>query len=410
MVHGVALLVLALAAPAGSESVAVVRINTSKLLFRTSPRYKCWNIDGSPNRGFGQRNLSNPNLLQLAKGLPAGYLRFGGSGNDGLWYGDGIGPGTSCVDGAVRHFDCLNATMTDGLLALADAASARLVFGLSISNVGCPRDANYRTCLQQPGRQWGNVSSWNSTNAEAMVRYLAARGQPFAYELGNEENAHWPVRGLSPEQEAQSFAKLSQIIKQVYPDATTRPKLIGPDADYQDSSAAQALLYKRWAVEFLGNVSERKVPLYAATLHEYIDVGWNGSSWTSLDPSVLDKTAVCADDFRATVRNTAERVDLPMPQLWAGEIGKQLPQLQLVRTRWLAVVVLVRTMHVIDAWLVGSAGPHNGGSPPCDHSSMRWANFANSFWYMDAMATKAAHGFSVFCRQDFIGADYGKYC
>ena len=38
---------------------------------------------------------------------------------------------------------------------------------------------------------------------------------------------------------------------------------------------------------------------------------------------------------------------------------------------------------------------------------MRWANFANSFWYMDAMAAKAAHGFSVFCRQDFIGADYG---
>jgi hypothetical protein len=26
---------------------------------------------------------------------------------------------------------------------------------------------------------------------------------------------------------------------------------------------------------------------------------------------------------------------------------------------------------------------------------------------MDAMGTKAAHGFSVFCRQDFIGADYG---
>eukprot|EP01043_Picozoa_sp_COSAG02_P128662 COSAG02_NODE_66151_length_256_cov_0.656051_1_plen_34_part_10 len=25
---------------------------------------------------------------------------------------------------------------------------------------------------------------------------------------------------------------------------------------------------------------------------------------------------------------------------------------------------------------------------------------------MDAMAAKAAHGFSVFCRQDFIGADY----
>ena len=364
MVLGVALLVLALAAPAGSESVAVVRIDTSKLLFRTSLRYKCWNIDGSPNRGFGKRNLSNPNLLQLAKGLPAGYLRFGGSGNDGLWYGDGIGPGTSCAEGAVRHFDCLNATMADGLLALADAASARLVFGLSINNVGCPRDANYHTCLQQPGRQWGNVSSWNSTNAEAMVRFLAARGQPFAFELGNEENAHWPLRGLSPEQEAQSFQKLSRIIEQVYPDATSRPRLIGPDADYQDSSAAQALLYKRWAVEFLGNVSERKVPLYAATLHEYIEVGWNGSSWTSLDPSVLDKTAVCADDFRATVRDTAERVGLHMPQVWAGEIGKQLPQPQLMSTGRLLVVVLMRNVHAIAAWLMGTCRTPQWRQPP----------------------------------------------
>ena len=106
--------------------------------------------------------------------------------------------------------------------------------------------------------------------------------------------------------------------------------------------------------------------------HEYIQVGWNGSEWTSLDPTVLDKTASCADDFRELVRTTSQRVGLPQPEVWAGEIG-----------------------------------PHNGGSPPCNHSSMRWANFANSFWYMDSMATKAAHGFHVFCRQDFIGADYG---
>ena len=38
---------------------------------------------------------------------------------------------------------------------------------------------------------------------------------------------------------------------------------------------------------------------------------------------------------------------------------------------------------------------------------MRWTNFANSVWYMDSMATKAAHGFHVFCRQAFIGANYG---
>lgn len=27
--------------------------------------------------------------------------------------------------------------------------------------------------------------------------------------------------------------------------------------------------------------------------------------------------------------------------------------------------------------------------------------------YLDAMGSKARHGYSAFCRQDFIGADYG---
>ena len=40
-------------------------------------------------------------------------------------------------------------------------------------------------------------------------------------------------------------------------------------------------------------------------------------------------------------------------------------------------------------------------------ASMRWANFADSFWYLDAMGSKARHGYDVFCRQDFVGIDYG---
>eukprot|EP01047_Picozoa_sp_COSAG01_P021502 COSAG01_NODE_1249_length_11069_cov_22.388332_4_plen_249_part_00 len=48
-----------------------------------------------------------------------------------------------------------------------------------------------------------------------------------------------------------------------------------------------------------------------------------------------------------------------------------------------------------------------GGSPPCDRTSMRWTNFADSHWYLDAMGVKAANGYSAFCRQDFVGIDYG---
>jgi heparanase 1 len=353
-----------LTATCAATPSTIVHINTTDVLFTTSPRFASWNIDASPNRGFQWRNLSSPNLLALAKGLPAGYLRFGGSGNGALWYGDGIGT-QSCNGTTLRNFQCLNATMTNALIALADAADARLVFGLNIDNFFDNHD--------HPGPGW----KWNSTNAEAMVRYLAARGQPYAFELGNEENAHWPSEGLSPAEEAKSFARLAAIVAAVHPNATTRPKIIGPDADYMDPNPTQHAIYKQWVGEFVGNVSSSNaydVPFFAVTLHEYIDVGWNGSSWLSLDPNVLDRTGEVADDFAGTVRGAwgGRGNKDPPPQLWAGEIG-----------------------------------PHNGGSPPCNASSMRWANFANTFWYVDAMATKAAHGFSVFCRQDFIGADYG---
>ena len=55
----------------------------------------------------------------------------------------------------------------------------------------------------------------------------------------------------------------------------------------------------------------------------------------------------------------------------------------------------------------GEVSPHNGDAPSCDHSSMRWATFADSLWYIDTLATAAALGHEAVCRQDLIGTDYG---
>jgi hypothetical protein len=38
---------------------------------------------------------------------------------------------------------------------------------------------------------------------------------------------------------------------------------------------------------------------------------------------------------------------------------------------------------------------------------MRWASFADALWYVDSMASAAKLSFEAYCRQDFIGADYG---
>ena len=51
---------------------------------------------------------------------------------------------------------------------------------------------------------------------------------------------------------AQSFVTLSALVAKIYPDTATRPKIIGPDADYQDSNATQHVRYKEWAVRLTG--------------------------------------------------------------------------------------------------------------------------------------------------------------
>lgn len=70
------------------------------------------------------------------------------------------------------------------------------------------------------------------------------------------------------------------------------------------------------------------VPLFAVTHHEYIEVMVSSDN----NPALMDETG----DIAAAVNESIRSVSA-VPQIWAGEIG-----------------------------------PHNGGSPPCDHSSMRW--------------------------------------
>jgi len=137
--------------------------------------------------------------------------------------------------------------------------------------------------------------------------------------------------------------------------------MIGPDTDSfkQDGGRSDVI---NWLADFMDATIKSELNIFAITDHEYIEV----NTTNILDPRELDI------EFNITI----PYVDVcqkhsPKSQIWAGE-----------------------------------SGPHNAGSPPCDHSSMRWANFADGIWYLDNMAITALSGYDVFCRQDFIGADY----
>ncbi len=115
--------------------------------------------------------------------------------------------------------------------------------------------------------------------------------------------------------------------------------------------------------EFVCNCSLLGVDLYAVTHHEYLEI----QEYATTPPPalLLDKAGTMGKAIRASIKEVA-----PTVKVWAGEIG-----------------------------------PHPGRSPGCDHSSLRWANFADTFWYIDSMGLKAASGYDMFCRQDFVGID-----
>jgi heparanase 1 len=228
-----------------------------------------------------------------------------------------------------RHFD--------DLMTFAQDAGAKMVFGFNIE---------VRT-----------KNLWDPTEAKRVITYAQSKGyQFFGFELGNEQNYHYTA-----DAQAADFKVLADLLVELYPDASARPKIMGPDIHGFHTGPDQSFV--NFLHEFVKECQRIGVPLHGVTHHEYIEV----SEYAKTPPpaSMLDITATIAEGVNASLAEFGV-------QIWAGEIG-----------------------------------PHNGGSPGCDHTSLRWANFADSFWYLDAMATKAAHGYSVFCRQDFVGIDYG---
>jgi heparanase 1 len=109
--------------------------------------------------------------------------------------------------------------------------------------------------------------------------------------------------------------------------------------------------------------------LHAVTHHEYIEI----NATNVVDPAFLDTTYNIAVQVVAKIRNVSADVEVWVGET-AGHNGMGGP---------------------------GDKTPGNcGGNQVCG----RWGS---SLWYADAMASKARAGYSAFCRQDLIGADYG---
>lgn len=351
---------LSLLALASSQSCSVLSIDARVPLHVTAPYFASYNIDSSRDRSFFILDWAAPALVAAATGLGqagASHIRFGGTGNNALFYNVS---GEPCTPTANASHTCLNATTWSNVAALASAARAPIIFGVNFF---------------PDGRTPGN-NTFDPTNAVQFFEYAHSRGDDvWGVELGNELG---PDSSMTAQAQAAGLLALDDALAVVY-GASPRPFLVGPDTlgfhapaprPSAPRAAGSAFVPPADILTYLTDfVQAMQGRLRAVTHHEYIEV----NSSNILDPATLDLTGQIAAQVVAAIRAVDASVEI-----WAGEIGPHN----------------------------GQGGPGDGRPANCGDNLIcgRWGS---TLWYADAMASKAAAGYAAFCRQDLIGADYG---
>lgn len=157
--------------PASAASCARLAVNTATPINKVGSYYASWNVDASRDRLFFDVPWTNPVLVKLLSQIGGSHIRFGGTGNDALYYGLGGAP--PCAKTVDKVYECLNVSTWSALAAISAAASSPLVVGVNIHPAGTSSPP---------------AGPWDGTNARALFSDAKARGVRIAAaELGNEQ-------------------------------------------------------------------------------------------------------------------------------------------------------------------------------------------------------------------------------
>ena len=206
-----------------------IHIDTRNVVNTIDETYASWNVDSSQNRGFFHIDFENENLLAAAKSLQPSILRFGGTGNDLLYYGTKTNPcnyskyshcttayntGTGC---------CMNVSHWKSFSTFASKASTPILFGVSFDMIRACRDgANY---------------VWNGSHIREWIEEVYLNSNTdiiWGFELGNEINNNQVVCNLSASQQVDAFETFNTIRNELFSDP--KPVLVGPDTGYLNAS------------------------------------------------------------------------------------------------------------------------------------------------------------------------------
>ncbi|KAG4201622.1 hypothetical protein ERO13_A05G289350v2 [Gossypium hirsutum] len=197
-----------------------------------------------------------------------------------------------------------------------------------------------------------NIGDWYSHNARDLMSYTISKGYKIdSYELGNELCGLGVSAKIEAKQYAKDMATLKNLVKEMYPNPKTQPKILGPGGFYDN----------KWFDTFL-DASGHDV-IDGVTHHIYnLGPGNNPDVVRRVqDPFFLTQIA-------QTFKDVSNAIDKFAP--WSG------------------------------AWVSESGGAYNSGGQLVSYT------FAFGFWYLDQLGMTSIYNHKVYCRQALTGGNY----
>eukprot|EP00797_Seminavis_robusta_P003544 Sro1222_g253790.2 (516) ;mRNA; f:11347-12894 len=300
-------------------------------------------------------DLSHPRLQNLLRAIPRVTLRIGGTQADTVVYqDDDSSSSTPCLpfepsETPSPHFQhgCLTRSKWRDIAAFANQTGANIIFGISA------------LAGRQSSSSAAAVPAWDSSNAEAFLRFLKQDHRLYqsivGFEFGNELN-YVPNRTITPQEQARGFQALHELLQRVFPQKSFQ--LYGPDLGGWSDTFIRDFL----AALGSSNHTSHSI-LTGITWHSYpLGPGYNNPHLmnTILNPKVLDSFG--KKEAAALFNHTHNAKQ----KLVMGETG----------------------------------GAYNSGHDTVNN------RFVDSFWYLQAMGVLAQHRHDMFCRQALVGGNY----
>ncbi|CDP10485.1 unnamed protein product [Coffea canephora] len=290
-------------------------------------------------------DLDNIIFLNAVKAFSPLKIRLGGTLQDNVIYQTQSNQRChSFVKNSSELFGftqgCLPSSRWDELNSFFKKSGAEIIFGLNALN---------GRRIRSDGSA---VGAWDSSNAEAFIRYTVEKGYNiYGWELGNELCGGGVGTRVAPDQYASDTIVLRNKVQEIYKDVANKPIVLAPGGFFDVN----------WFTDFLRRTNNA---VNAATHHIYnLGPGVDEHLIEKiLSPSYLDGEADTFSKLKGVLKNSGTSASA-----WVGEAG----------------------------------GAYNSGRDGVSNA------FVYSFWYLDQLGMASAYDTKAYCRQSLIGGNYG---